>query len=192
MRDGQPVSVANALGMLDRALSCLVAVDAAGLPTSAQAEALLALERSEARHTAVRARLLGAFAAQGGYEDDGHGSACAWLRWRARITAGAAAGAVGWAPTRALAARASLRANPCGCSIIGVMRVMGLQFCGEVTRSRLFVTNDPRSQGTNDSQLLPGRVLELPRGTTQYGINFGPRIISSADMGGHLERDRGY
>ena len=55
VRDGQPVSVANALGMLDRALSCLVAVDAAGLPTAAQAEALLALERAEARHTAARA-----------------------------------------------------------------------------------------------------------------------------------------
>jgi Domain of unknown function (DUF222)/HNH endonuclease len=94
---GQPVSVAGALGMLDRALGCLAAADTAGLPAAVQAEALLALEKAEARHTAARARLLAAFAAQGGYEDDGHGSARAWLRWQARITAGAAAGAVGWA-----------------------------------------------------------------------------------------------
>ena len=94
---GQPASVAGALGMLDRALGCLAAVDTAGLPAAVQAEALLALEKAEARHTAARARLLAAFAAQGGYEDDGHGSARAWLRWQARITAGAAAGAVGWA-----------------------------------------------------------------------------------------------
>ena len=97
MCEGQPAGVAGALGMLDRALSCLAAVDTAGLPAAVQAEALLALTKAEARHTAARARLLAAFAAQGGYEDDGHGSARAWLRWRARITAGAAAGAVGWA-----------------------------------------------------------------------------------------------
>ena len=80
MCEGQPVSVASALGMLDRALGCLAALDTAGLPTAVQAEALLALERAEARHTAARARLLAAFAAQGGYEDEGHGSARAWLR----------------------------------------------------------------------------------------------------------------
>ena len=109
MCEGQPVSVAGALGMLDRALSCLAAVDTAGLPTAVQAEALLALERAEARHTAARARLLTAFTAQGGYEDDGHGSARAWLRWRARITAGAAGGAVRWA--RRLAAHPVISAE---------------------------------------------------------------------------------
>jgi len=107
--EGRPVSVAGALGMLDRALSCLAAVDTAGLPAAVQAEALLALERAEARHTAARARLLAAFAAQGGYEYDGHGSARTWLRWRARITAGAAAGAVGWA--RRLAAHPVIAAE---------------------------------------------------------------------------------
>jgi len=107
--EGQPVSVTSALGMLDRALGCLAALDTAGLPTAVQAEALLALERAEARHTAARARLLAAFAAQGGYEDEGHGSARAWLRWRARITAGAAAGAVGWA--RRLAAHPVIAAE---------------------------------------------------------------------------------
>ena len=62
---GQPVSVAGALGMLDRALGCLAAADTAGLPAAVQAEALLALEKA-ARHTAARARLLAAFAARAG------------------------------------------------------------------------------------------------------------------------------
>ena len=109
MSEGQPVSVAGALAMLDRALSCLTAMDTAGLPTAVRAAALLALEKAEARHTAARARLLASFAAQGGYEDDGHGSARTWLRWRARITAGAAAGAVGWA--RRLAAHPVIAAE---------------------------------------------------------------------------------
>jgi hypothetical protein len=108
MCDGQhqPTGVAEALTMLDRALDHLAAVDAASLPTSAQAEVLLALERAEAKHTATRGRVLAAFAVQAGYEDDGHGSACTWLKWRARITAGAAAGAVGWA--RRLAAHPAI------------------------------------------------------------------------------------
>jgi hypothetical protein len=93
---GRPASVADALGMLDRALGYLAAADAAVLPTSVQADALLALAKAEARHTAARARVLAAFTAQGGYEDDGHGSARTWLRWRARVTSGAAAGAIGW------------------------------------------------------------------------------------------------
>jgi hypothetical protein len=62
-----------------------------------QAEALRALTRAEARHTAARSRVLGAFAVQGGFEDDGHGTARTWLRWQTRVTAGAASGAVGWA-----------------------------------------------------------------------------------------------
>ncbi len=40
--------------------------------------------------------MLAAFAAQGGYEDDGRGSARTWLRWRPRVTRGAATGAIGW------------------------------------------------------------------------------------------------
>jgi hypothetical protein len=41
--------------------------------------------------------VLDAFAVQGGFEDDGHGTARTWLRWQTRITAGAAAAAVAWA-----------------------------------------------------------------------------------------------
>jgi hypothetical protein len=99
MCDGQcqPSGVADALAMLDRALDHLAAVDAASLPTAVQAEVLRALERAGAKHTAARGRVLAAFAAQAGYEDDGHGSPRTWLKWQARVTSGAAAGAVGWA-----------------------------------------------------------------------------------------------
>jgi uncharacterized protein DUF222/HNH endonuclease len=94
--EGQPASVTGALTMLGRALDYLATADIAGLPTSVQADALLALAKAEAKHTAARSRVLATFAAQGGYEDDGHRSARSWLRWRARVTRGAAAGAIGW------------------------------------------------------------------------------------------------
>ena len=92
----QPVSVDAALVTLERALDALNAVDVASMPASAQAQALRALERAEAKHTAARARVLAAFTAQDGYEDDGQGSARMWLRWQTRVTRAAAAGAVGW------------------------------------------------------------------------------------------------
>ena len=94
---GSPASVNHALGMLHCALDHLNAADVASLPSSVQAEALRALEGAAAKHTAARARMLGAFAAQGGFEDDGHGSARTWLTWQTRVTGSAAAGAVGWA-----------------------------------------------------------------------------------------------
>jgi hypothetical protein len=93
---GRPSTVSEALGMLDRALDHLNAADAASLPASVQAEALRALERAGAKHTAARSRVLGAFAGQAAYEDDGQGSARAWLKWQTQGTTGAAAGAVGW------------------------------------------------------------------------------------------------
>jgi hypothetical protein len=40
--------------------------------------------------------VLSAFHAQGGYEDDGQGSARTWLKWQTRITGAAACGALGW------------------------------------------------------------------------------------------------
>ena len=96
-RQSQPTSVTEALAMLDRALDHLTAADAASLPSCVQAEALRALERAGAKHTAAQARVLAAFAGQATYEADGQRSARAWLAWQTRITAGAAAGAVGWA-----------------------------------------------------------------------------------------------
>ena len=108
MCDGasQPVNVGDALGMLDRALSYLTATDAASLPAAVQADALRALGRAEAKHTAAQARLLSVFAAQGGCEDDGHGGARAWLKWQTRVSHGAAVAAVAWA--RRLAAHPAI------------------------------------------------------------------------------------
>ena len=100
----EPASVEAGLVILDRALDTLNAGDVASLPAAAQARALRLLERAEAKHTAARARILAAFAAQGGYEDDGQGSARVWLKWQTRITSGAAAGAVAWMIAQSLAA----------------------------------------------------------------------------------------
>ena len=83
--------------MAHAALAYLATADMASLPAAAQAECLRGLERAESLHTAARAGVLAAFMSCGGCEDDGQGSARAWLRWQTRITSGAAAGAVGWA-----------------------------------------------------------------------------------------------
>ena len=92
----QPVSVGAALVTLERALDALNAADVASVPAVVQAQALRALERAEAKHTAARARVLAAFTAQDGYENDGQGSARMWLRWQTQVTGAAAVGAVGW------------------------------------------------------------------------------------------------
>src|SRR5580700_8152562 len=104
--EGPPVGLADALALLDRALDHLNAADAASLPASVQAEALRALGRAEAKHTAARARVLGAFTVQGGFEDDGHGTARTWLKSQTRVTYGAAAAAV--ASARRLAAHPAI------------------------------------------------------------------------------------
>jgi Domain of unknown function (DUF222)/HNH endonuclease len=92
----QPVSVGAALVTLERALDALNAADVASVPAAVQAQALRALERAEAKHTVARAQILAAFTARDGHEDDGQGSARAWLRWQTRVTGAAAVGAVGW------------------------------------------------------------------------------------------------
>jgi hypothetical protein len=92
----QPVSVGAALVTLERALDALNAADVASMPAPVRAQALRVLERAEAKHTAARARVLAAFTAGDGFEDDGQGSARMWLRWQTRVTQAAAAGAVGW------------------------------------------------------------------------------------------------
>ncbi len=92
-----PSSPAQALAMVHAGLGYLAACDAAGLETTAQAEALVGLEQAEARHTAARAKILAAFTAQDGFQDDGHYGAKSWLRAFTKITHRAAAGATGWA-----------------------------------------------------------------------------------------------
>jgi len=100
-------SAAAALAAVRDGLAFLNAVDAADLPAAVQAECLRGLARAESAHTAAHARLLAAFDSGGGYEQDGQGSARVWLRWQARITRGAAAGAIGW--MRRLAAHPAVR-----------------------------------------------------------------------------------
>ena len=92
--------------MAHAALAYLASADMASVPAAAQAECLRGLERAESLHTAARAGVLAAFISGGGCEDDGQGSARAWLRWQTRVTSGAAAGAVGWA--RRLAAHPAI------------------------------------------------------------------------------------
>jgi hypothetical protein len=91
-----PASAADAMAMAQAGLAFLAQADAASLPTAVQASLLEGLEAAEARHTAARARVLAAFTAQRGYEDDAAGSPRTWLMWQTRIGKGAAARAVGW------------------------------------------------------------------------------------------------
>jgi hypothetical protein len=83
--------------MVSAGLSYLASCDAAQLPTAVQAETLCGLERAEAVHTAARAKVLAAFAAQNGYEADAAFGPKTWLRAQTKVTQGAAAGAVAWA-----------------------------------------------------------------------------------------------
>jgi len=91
-----PASAAQALAMVAAGLGWLATADAASLPTAVQADCLRGLERAASMHTAARSRVLSAFNAQAGFEDDGQGSARTWLKWQTRISGGAAYGAVGW------------------------------------------------------------------------------------------------
>src|SRR6516162_10928103 len=91
-----PATAADAAAMAQAGLSWLAGADAASLTPAEQADCLRALEQAGSMHTAARARVLAAFHAGGRCEDDGHGSTRTWLKWRTRITGGAAAGALGW------------------------------------------------------------------------------------------------
>ncbi|HEV2376960.1 MAG TPA: DUF222 domain-containing protein [Streptosporangiaceae bacterium] len=114
MRDQQqatPAAVAGpaqALDMLTAALRYLSSVDAASLPTATQADVLKALEQAESRQTVARSRMLTAFSAQRGHEDDGLGSPRMWLTFHTRTTRHAATGSMGW--MRRLAAHPAIEA----------------------------------------------------------------------------------
>ena len=70
-----PSTAAEAVAMAQAGLGWLAKTDVASLTTAEQADCLRGLARAESMHTAARSRVLGAFHAQCGYEDDGHGSA---------------------------------------------------------------------------------------------------------------------
>ncbi len=101
-----PTSAGEALAAVRAGLAYLNGMDAADLPGPAQADCLRELAKAEAAYTAAHARVLAAFTASGGHEDDGQHTARAWLKWQTQITSGAAAGAVGW--TRRLAAHPAI------------------------------------------------------------------------------------
>jgi hypothetical protein len=96
-----PATAIEAVAMARAGLAWLAGTDAAALTTSEQAECLRVLEQAESAHTAARASVLAAFRAADGCRDDGHGSPKTWLKWKTRITDGAATGAIRW--TRRLA-----------------------------------------------------------------------------------------
>ena len=91
-----PATAAEAMAMVQAGLGWLATADVASLPTAEHADCLRGLERAESKVTAARSRVLDAFNAQCGYEDDGCGSARTWLKWQTRVTGGAAAGALAW------------------------------------------------------------------------------------------------
>jgi Domain of unknown function (DUF222) len=89
-------SPADAVAAVQGGLGFLAGADAASLPVPVLADCLRDLESVLAVHTAARSRVLAAFTAQSGFEDDGSRSPVAWLAWQARTTRGAAAAAVAW------------------------------------------------------------------------------------------------
>jgi hypothetical protein len=91
-----PATATEAMAMVQAGLGWLAAADTASMPSAVQADCLRGLERASSMHTAARSRVLSAFNAQGGYENDGQGSARTWLKWQTCITGGAAYGALGW------------------------------------------------------------------------------------------------
>jgi hypothetical protein len=96
-RPAAPASVAEALAMADAAADFLNTADVAGLATTAQGDALVALERLDGKLTAAHANLMAVFAAAGGPQADGAYSAKTWLRHHARVTPAAAGARAGWA-----------------------------------------------------------------------------------------------
>ena len=91
-----------------RAVMGYFRADAAGMAAEAQAECLLALEEMDAVRTATRAT---AFTAGQGHAADADYSPRSWLIHRTRITRGAAAGHLAWAPAGRRASAGHRRAG---------------------------------------------------------------------------------
>jgi len=66
-----PATAADAVAMVQAGLGWLASADAASLPAAVQAQTLRGLERATSMHTAAQSRVLRAFTAQCGYQDDG-------------------------------------------------------------------------------------------------------------------------
>ena len=90
-------SAQEALAVVRSAMSFLYAVDATLMAADTQADALREREQIDAIKTAARASILGAFTSAQGHLSDADYSPRAWLMHKTRVSAGAAAGHVGWA-----------------------------------------------------------------------------------------------
>ncbi|MGH3283411.1 MAG: DUF222 domain-containing protein, partial [Streptosporangiaceae bacterium] len=86
-----PANMDEAMKMLESVVGFMADADAASMPAEALAEALRALEHSDAVAAVARGRFLVAFDAQDGHLADGHRNIRAWLIHCLRITRGQAA-----------------------------------------------------------------------------------------------------
>ena len=93
---GAPSGVLEALEMISAGFAALADADMTSVPASVQAECLRGLERVRSVQTAAQARVLGAFDAGLGFEDDGCRSPRTWLMWQTQVTSADAAGSVRW------------------------------------------------------------------------------------------------
>jgi hypothetical protein len=91
-----PESAREAMDMVAAGLTWLADADMACAPASVQADCLRALERAKSVHVAAHARVLGAFDAGNGHEDDGQRSSRTWMMWQTQVTSAAATGSMGW------------------------------------------------------------------------------------------------
>ncbi len=91
-----PVTADQAMAMVHAGLGYLAAIDPARLAAAAQARYLKMLEQADAMSTAVRASVLGAFAAGKGYAADADYSPRSWLIHQTGITRGAASAHLAW------------------------------------------------------------------------------------------------
>jgi hypothetical protein len=91
-----PATAQQAVAMAQAGLSWLAAADATKLTGAEQADCLRSLEKVRSVHTAAHAKVMTAFDASDGHQADGAPTVRSWLKWHARLTPGAAAGAVGW------------------------------------------------------------------------------------------------
>jgi hypothetical protein len=89
-------SVKEALTMLHAAMGYLIAADATAMAAETQAQALMALEQTDAMATAARISILGAFTAGRGYQADAAYSPRSWLMHQTRVTRGVASGHLAW------------------------------------------------------------------------------------------------
>jgi uncharacterized protein DUF222 len=89
-------STGEALDMVHAGLAFLTAADATAMGAAERASCLRRLEQADSVATAVRTSVLGAFAADQDYADDGDYSACSWLRYRTQVTKGTAMDHSAW------------------------------------------------------------------------------------------------